>query len=137
MGGISPVTLAIDPHYAMAIDVNFARVKDAPKHECVEIGKGISISVSAATSKKLTRATRALCVSHEIPHTMVAAPSHTGTNAESLNIVGAGVPVVDIGLPLKNMHTYNEVISMDDAMTLRRLVEEFITSDELAREFGD
>ena len=137
LGGISPITLSISPDYAMVIDVNLGRVKDTPTYETVEMGKGISISFSAATDKKLTRATRQLLIDKEIPHSVVAAPSSTGTNAASVNLVGTGVPVVDIGLPLKNMHTYNEVISMNDALALRRLVEEFITDASLAKLFGE
>ena len=136
MGGISPAAFDIEPHYAMVVDVNLADCPAAPKRETVTLGEGVSISKSAATDKRLTEATEKLCKKHDIPFSIIAAPASTGTNAASLNIIRAGVPVVDVGLPLKNMHTYNEVISLDDALTLRRLVEEFVCSEELAREFG-
>ena len=66
--------------------------------------------------------------------TMIAAPASTGTNATSLNLTACGVPVVDIGLPLASMHTYNEVISMRDCETLARLVGEFISSEKIAEQ---
>ena len=66
---------------------------------------------------------------------MCAAPSSTGTNAPTVNLVKGGIPVVDVGLPLKNMHTYNEIISMKDADALCTLVHEFICSEAIASAF--
>ena len=135
LGGVAPVAFGLRPDYAMVIDVNLATVPDVPKSETVPLGEGVSLSVSAATDRKLTRMTRSLCEDGEIPHTMIAAPSSTGTNATTVNLVGEGIPVVDVGLPLRSMHTYNEVISMTDAESLRRLVEAFIRSEKIARAF--
>ena len=42
---------------------------------------------------------------------------------------------MDIGLPLRNMHTYNEVLCMKDCETLCSLVKEFIRSADIASEF--
>ena len=136
LGGVSPAVFKVAPDYAMVIDVNLARVPDTKSFETVPLGKGISISYSAATDRRLTRAVRALCEEKELPFCTVAAATSTGTNATSVNLIGAGVPVADVGLPLKNMHTYNEVIALRDAETLASLVREFVCSSELAESFG-
>lgn len=136
LGGVASAMYRIKPDYAMVIDVNLARVPDAPRAETVPFGKGISISVSAATDRRLTRMTRTLCEEEQIPFSTVAAPSSTGTNAATVNLVGAGVPVVDVGLPLKNMHTYNEIISMKDVSALCDLVRAFVCSRTLAEAFA-
>lgn len=136
LGGVSPATYRVYPDYALVIDVNLARVPDTKAIDTVPFAKGISISVSAATDRRLTQMTRELCAEKEIPFCTVASPSSTGTNATSVNLVRDGVPVVDVGLPLKNMHTYNEVISMKDAESLSKLVTEFICSEKLAKAFG-
>lgn len=139
LGGAAAGTFSVMPDYAMVIDVNLARVPDTKDFETVEMDGGISISVSAATHMELTRATQRLCIDKEIPHSMIAAPSSTGTNAASVNLTRDGVPTVDVGLPLASMHTYNEVISMKDCRTLTRLVEEFVCSEQIARKmyFGE
>ena len=134
LGGAAAGTFSVAPDYAMVIDVNLARVPDTKDFETVEMDKGISISVSAATHMGLTRATQRLCKEKEIPHSMIAAPSSTGTNAATVNLTRDGVPVVDVGLPLASMHTYNEVISMNDCYALARLVEEFVRSERIAKE---
>ena len=136
IGGVTPGVYALKPDYAMVVDVNLARVPDTPKSETVPLAEGISISISAATHRGLTFLSERLCKDKEIPHTMVASPMSTGTNATSVNLVGNGVPVVDIGLPLKNMHTYNEVISLEDAESLYRLVSEFIKDKKIAADFS-
>ena len=132
LGGVSAAVFATEPDYAMVIDVNLARVPDTKDFETVEMDKGISISHSAATHRGLTLATEELCRVKDIAYVPVAAPSSTGTNAATVNLVGLGVPVVDVGLPLACMHTYNEVISMTDVCSLASLVREFICSHAIA-----
>lgn len=135
-GGISPACFNMDPDYAMVVDVNLANAPDAPDRETVDICKGISVCFSAATHRGLTEDFGELCEKAEIALSFCAAPSSTGTNATSVNLSGLGVPVVDVGLPLRNMHTYNEVINLADCEALYRAVSEFICSEELASRYG-
>ena len=134
LGGVSAAAYRCMPDYAMVIDVNLARVPDTKDHETVEMDKGVSISISAATDLRLSKLTAKLCDQKEIAYTTVAAPSSTGTNATTVNLVGLGIPTVDVGLPLACMHTYNEIISLNDAMTLATLVKEFICSEDIAEQ---
>jgi len=137
LGGIAPAVHDLKPDYAMIVDVNLGTVPDVPKCETVPLGGGISISLSAATHRGLSLMTEDICKAKEIAHTMIAAPSSTGTNAPTVNLSGGGIPVVDVGLPLKNMHTYNEVIDLCDCRALYRLAQEFIKSSEIAKAFGN
>ena len=136
LGGASAGAFVCDPDYAMVIDVNLARVPDTKDYETVEMDKGISISLSAATDRRLSLATAELCRDKGIDYCTIAAPSSTGTNATTVNLVGLGIPTVDVGLPLACMHTYNEVISMKDALSLVSLVREFICSDDIAAQMA-
>ena len=136
LGGVSASTFKIDPDYAFVIDVNLGNGPDIPSNETVKLGGGISISWSAATHRGLTKATIDLCKEKELPVMAVASPSHTGTNSPSVNLVNAGIPTVDVGLPLRNMHTYNEVINLDDCNVLCGAVREFISSADIAKRFG-
>ena len=136
LGGVSASTFKIDPDYAFVIDVNLGNGPDIPPSESVKLGGGISISWSAATHRGLTKATIDLCKEKELPVMAVASPSHTGTNSPSVNLVKEGIPTVDVGLPLRNMHTYNEVINLDDCNVLCGAVREFICDSEIAKRFG-
>ena len=135
-GGAYLCANRISPDYAMVIDVNLANAPDVSERESVPMGEGISISYSSSTSRALTRECARLCKEGEIPFTPKAEPSSTGTNAVAVNIAGGGVPVVDIGLPLRNMHTYNEIIALDDCYSLYRFIRAFVTSRELAEGFA-
>lgn len=134
LGGASVGAYSVYPDYAAVIDVNLARVPDTKDFETVEMDKGISLSLSAATHIGLTRASQRLCEEKGIPHSMIAAPSSTGTNATAVDLTRDGIPTVDVGLPLASMHTYNEVISMSDCQALVSFVTEFICSERIANE---
>lgn len=136
LGGVAAATYKIDPDYAFVIDVNLGSGPDIPSNECVKMGGGISISYSPTTHRELTRMTVELCKEKNIPTIVKAYPSSTGTNSPSVNLVREGVPTVDIGLPLRNMHTYNEVINLDDCNALCGSVREFICSEKIAQRFG-
>ncbi len=132
IGGVAPAAFDLKPDYAVVIDVNLAHVPSTDKCETVEMGEGISITFSAITDKALTNKAVALCEKKEITYQRCAAPSSTGTNATCLSIVGHGIPVVDVGLPLKNMHTATEVIDLRDARTLADFVREMSLCEEIA-----
>lgn len=136
LGGVCNVCFGEQPDYAMVIDVNLGDAPDAPERETVPMGKGVSICFSAATDRELSRMTQSLCESADIPFTRCVAPSSTGTNATAVNLVGEGIPVVDVGLPLRNMHTYNEVISLEDCESLYKTARAFVCSAEIADRFG-
>lgn len=135
-GGAHSASFRIKPHYALVADVNLGSAPDTPSRDTVDLRGDISISHSAATDRALTRMLIDICKEKEIAYVSVASPSSTGTNATTVNLVGAGIPVVDIGLPLRNMHTYNEVLCLEDCVALCRTVKEFITSRALADTFG-
>ena len=132
IGGVAPAAFDLQPDYAVVIDVNLGRVPDTKKGDTVALGEGISVALSAITDRKLTSSVMALCEEKEIKYQRCAAPSSTGTNTTCLSIVGRGVPVADIGLPLKNMHTYTEVIDLSDARTLADFVSALVSSEKIA-----
>ena len=132
IGGVAPAAFDLEPDYAVVIDVNLARVPGTEPADTVEMGEGISICFSAITDKKLTNEVISLCEENGIKHQRCAAPSSTGTNTTCLGIVGRGIPVADIGLPLKNMHTYTEVIDLDDAKTLSDFVKALVCAEKIA-----
>ncbi len=136
IGGTAAGGFALAPDYAMVIDVNLGYMKGAERRECVEMGKGVSIARSAIVDRRLTAMTEALATRENIPWQISVEPKSTGTNTEALHLVGAGISVVDVGLPLTAMHTYTEVLDMRDAEALARLVTAFVTDNGLAEVFS-
>jgi endoglucanase len=134
-GGTAVGGFALRPDYAMVIDVNLGVMRGADKWETVAMGKGPSIARSAIVHGALTEMTVALCRREALPFQICVAPQSTGTNTEALHLVGTGIPVVDVGLPLTSMHTYVESLDMRDAETLSRLVALFVQDKNVAEVF--
>lgn len=113
----------IDPDYAIALDVCGAYGPDMPewRSDCV-LGGGCSVSYSATTHREFTKQIISTAVKNKIDHQVLGEPSHTGTNAHALALVRDGVPAALISIPLRNMHTYTEVISLRDVESAARLI---------------
>lgn len=133
--GASNAAYSIDPDYAMVADVTHAVMPGDGKKEPKQ-GAGISVTLSPITNRKLTNMLVKEAKEKEMNIQRETVTRHTGTNTMDLNLVLGGIPTVDVGLPLKNMHTYNEVVSIKDAESLSKLMQIFITSKEIAEVFG-
>lgn len=136
MTGARVAGFGIRPDYALVLDVTHASVPEAKDRYLPEFGSGVAIAASPITNRKLTRMVTDLCKSGSIPFTVDACPGSTGTNANVLGISAEGIPTALCSLPLKSMHTSAEVLSMEDARALSRVVSLFIKSKEIAEVFG-
>ncbi len=135
-GGASNAAFGIHPDYAMVIDVNLGQVPETKKSETVEMDKGPSITYSTSTDLRLAKMLHNAAKNAEIPVQMSVSPSHTGTNAVSVQLTGDGVPTVDVGLPLAFMHSPVEMITLADCEALSKLVSLFVKDESIGREYG-
>ncbi len=135
VGGVAAGAFAAEPHYAMVVDVNLGRTPDTKKSETVVMGKGPSITRSAIVDRRLTKMTEEAATRAEIPWQVSVAPINTGTNTSALHLVKNGIPTVDVGVPLRAMHTYVEMMDMKDAKWLSDLIRVFVTDKQIAEVF--
>ncbi len=135
IGGVAVGGFAIEPHYAMVLDVNLGRTPDTKKSETVGMGKGPSITRSAIVDRTLTKMTEDAATRAGIPWQVSVAPVNTGTNTSALHLVKSGIPTVDVGVPLRAMHTWVEMLDMKDAAWLSDLVRAFIVDKQIAEVF--
>lgn len=131
IGGVAAGGFSIAPDYAMVIDVNLGRTPNTKKKDTVLLGGGISISRSVICDPAMTDRAFALCEAHKIPVQSAIAPVHTGTNTGALHLTAGGIPCIDIGLPLRAMHTYAEMIDLADAAALSDFVRVFISDTKM------
>ncbi len=113
----------IDPDYAIALDVCGAYGPDMPewRSDCV-LGGGFAVSYSATTDRAFTNRIINTAKNYNIDYQLLGEPSHTGTNAHALALIRDGVPAALISIPLRNMHTYTEVISLRDVESAAQLI---------------
>lgn len=133
--GAGNAAYSIDPDYAMVADVTHA-VMPGDSNKEPKQGEGVSITLSPITNRKLSNMLISAAKERDLKLQRETVTRHTGTNTMDVNLVLGGIPTVDVGLTLKNMHTYNEVVSLDDAKGLSELIKIFITSKEIAEVFG-
>ncbi len=128
-GGAATAGYALNPDYAVAIDVTNSYVPESPKRkEDNRLGNGGVISFSATTSRPLTKRMIAVLEKENIPHQIVGEPGKTFTDAHALQVIRAGVPTVLISLPLKNMHTMAEVGTLTDVENIAKALAAFAKS---------
>jgi endoglucanase len=65
---------------------------------------------------------------YEIPIYKEYSPSMSGTDAYGVQVAEEGIPVVEIGIPLRYMHTPVEQVAIKDIQRAGRLMAEFITN---------
>ena len=130
MLGAATAAFDIKPDFAVAFDVDFSRDPGVDASESIEMGKGAGISYSAMTNINLTKKIISLAKNKKIPVQINAAPVSTGTNADIIQITGEGIPCAVVSIPLKNMHTFNEICSVKDVETIIGLVREIIENAE-------
>ena len=124
--GAATAAYEIQPDFAVALDVDYSRDPGIDASVSFEMGKGAGISYSAATNLNLTKKIMNLAKDKKIPVQIIAAPLKTDTNADIIQITGEGIPCALVSMPLKNMHTFNEVCSVKDVETAVELVREII-----------
>ena len=128
--GAEAAAFEIKPDFAVVLDVGFSRDPGVDASVSFEINKGAGISYSAATNIKLTKKIINLAKEKKIITQQIAEPGSTGTNADNIQITGAGIPCVLISVPLKNMHMFNEICSVNDVEKTVELVCEIIKNAE-------
>jgi endoglucanase len=64
----------------------------------------------------------------EIPVQVEVAPRGTGTDANAMQVTREGIPTALLSIPLRNMHTPIETLSVVDLARTGRLLAHFIAS---------
>ena len=120
--GAKTGTYRVDPDYAVVLDSNFAAAPRVSEEDAIRMGEGPSVSLSSVTDRSYTKNVLALARGENIPLQVVCEPMNVGTNGNIVPLVRYGIPTVNMSLPLGNMHTYAETISLSDADALVRLL---------------
>lgn len=130
-GGIGAETAAYEicPDVAFCLDVDFGRDAGVPSNCAIDVGGGPSITKSMVLTRRLYESMISFASANKLKYQTVVSAKNTGTNAEDIEYTRQGVPTAGIGLPLKNMHTPNEIVSLDDIDDTARLLSEYIAKE--------
>lgn len=130
-GFTSPVM--IKPDFAIVSDVTFAIGPGWNSPRGYKLGEGITITNGANMHPALFKAMTQTADAMDLPYHKEFAPGMSGTDAYGVQIVEQGIPVVNLGIPLRYMHTPVELVALKDVRRAGRLMAEFIS--ELSENF--
>lgn len=113
-----------DADACIVLDVNFAFTEGVRRFESLIMGDGAGVSYSATIKRALTDFIVNTAKKYGIPCQSVVEMTSTGTNATFIQ--KNGIPCAVLSIPLKNMHTYCECVSLSDVENCARLLEKTV-----------
>lgn len=127
--GAMTTAYRLNPQKAIVVDVTHAFVPGAPKtREGTKAGKGCEICFSPQTNRAFTKFAISVAEREGLPYQLAAAPIRTGTNSNAVQTTRSGIPTFLVSIPLKNMHTMSEIVNMNDALTVSKLLSAVLAS---------
>ncbi len=127
-GGARTSATDLAPLAAVVVDVTHAT--DTPgvekkRHGEIKLGGGPVLSRGSAVSPRVFDALSETADAEGIPYAVHAAPRHTGTDADAIHTVNRGVATGLVSVPLRYMHSPNELVALDDLEATIRLLAAF------------
>ncbi len=126
MRGIRPASFRVNPDEAIAIDVSFGNGIGIKDDDCGTLSKGGMIGISPSLSKEISNKLIKTATENDIPYQLEIMGSKTGTNADMISINREGVKTCTLSIPLRNMHSETEIISLDDLENVCELIYEYV-----------
>ena len=118
-------SFSVHPTIGICCDVGFANGgtgDDFKVRGDVQLGRGGSLSLGPIYHKGLVELFRKTAAEDGIPVQVKSVPKGTGNNGWAIKTERGGVPVVQIAVPLRYMHSPVEVIDLTDMESVVRLV---------------
>lgn len=116
----------LQPDIGVAIDVTWAKQPGTQDEYTFDLGGGPIIGHGPNFHPKLQKGLQDTARSLEMGYHLEASPKVGGTDAVAIQISREGIPTALIGIPLRNMHTPVETVSVKDVERVGRLLAAFI-----------
>lgn len=137
-GGARTSAAVVDAQAAIVVDVTHATDypgMDKRKHGDHRLGGGPVIARGASVNGVVFEALVAAAEAEGIPCSIEAASRDTRTDAEALFNAHRGVATGLVSVPLRYMHSPNEMVAVDDVMHAARLLAAFCRRVEAGTDF--
>jgi putative aminopeptidase FrvX len=127
-GGARPSATRLAPLAAIVVDVTHAT--DTPgvekkRHGEVTLGGGPVLARGSVVNARVFELLVETAESEQLPYTVQAAARDTGTDADAIFSAHRGVATGLVSVPLRYMHTPNELVALEDLERTARLLAAF------------
>jgi endoglucanase len=128
-GGARGSATGLAPLAAIVVDVTHAT--DTPgvekkKHGDVGLGAGAVLSRGAAVNPRVFDLLVEAAEAEGIPYVLQAAARDTGTDADAIFTAHRGVATGLVSVPIRYMHSPNELVALEDLDRAARLIAAFV-----------
>lgn len=129
--GSKVAAYGIDPALGISVDVTFA--SDDPKSDPktvgdIRLGGGPVLGVGPNYDPALCDFIRKIAAERSIPLQIQPRSRGNGTDAFAMRHVRQGVPVAQVSIPLRYMHSAVETIDLEDVAAVSRLIAEVVAA---------
>lgn len=131
--GATELANRYNPELFIGLDVTFATDEDRTKDEEVgkcELGKGLVIKRGVNMNIPANELLSSIAKKNKIK-VQYSATDGCGTNAGYVSSENGGIKAIDLGIPLRYMHTKVEVINLKDLSEGSKLLKHLVLSPKL------
>jgi endoglucanase len=96
------------------------------KYGVAPFGSGANLTVGPMVSPVITRQMTDAAREADIPFTLSAAGRYSGTDADALTLVRAGVPSAVVSIPNRYMHSPSEMVDEHDVKACTDIIAAWI-----------
>lgn len=136
--GAKMITDTIKPDVAICIDVCHDTTNplvDKKKAGDYKIGDGIVFSQTPAVQRNLLKLMKDVAKNNDINYKMIISGGNTGTDTDVYHLSNGGVISSLISIPVKYMHTPNEMAAVSDVRTAIKFYIELLKSIKYQHDF--
>lgn len=126
--GATTAAYHVAPDIAIAIDVGFASQPGVSGDAHVNLNEGPQIGIGPNFHDGLRENITSVAKTLDIELPLDPTPAASGTDAWAIQISRLGVPTTLFSIPIRNMHSTVETVSLKMVQRTGRLMAEFITS---------
>lgn len=124
--GAKTGAFSLMPDYSIVVDVGFGDDPYTDKKDTIYLGKGPSIGIAPILENSMVTELIEIAKENDIPYQHDVMGRTTGTNADAISITGAGVKTALLSIPLRYMHTANEIINLNDIEFTGKLIAAYL-----------
>ncbi len=126
--GARPGVFSLDPDEAIVVDVTFGSDKVTPTAKSGKLGGGPMVGIAPVLDREMTDSITAVADGEKIEYQYEVMGGEAGTNADVISDARRGIKTAMISIPLRNMHTAAEVVSIKDVEATAEMIYHYLMS---------